>query len=124
MRKYIITGIAGFITLSIFMILSHDYMDAFVTVTISFIFAFGLLENSDKKTALAHLLTGNIIGMIFNVYYMISILANAFDTLINDGRFEFTPVITFLITIIVLLFNILSFFKFKDQFKKKDGIIK
>ncbi len=123
MRKYMIAGISGFITLSIFMTLYHDYMDAFVSLTITFIFIFGLTENS-SKTALAHLLSGNIIGMIFNGYYMISILANAFGALVDHGKFEFTPVITFLITLIVIFFNIVSFFKFKDQFKKKDGIIK
>ncbi|BBJ28276.1 hypothetical protein ATHSA_1179 [Athalassotoga saccharophila] len=118
-----IAGMAGFITLGVLMIIYHDYMNAFVSITVTFIFIFGLTENS-SKTALAHLLSGNIIGMIFNVYYMISVLANAFDTLINDGKFEFTPVITFLITVIVLFFNVVSFFKFRDQFKKKDGIIK
>ncbi|WP_161848187.1 hypothetical protein [Athalassotoga saccharophila] len=123
MRKYMIAGMAGFITLGVLMIIYHDYMNAFVSITVTFIFIFGLTENS-SKTALAHLLSGNIIGMIFNVYYMISVLANAFDTLINDGKFEFTPVITFLITVIVLFFNVVSFFKFRDQFKKKDGIIK
>lgn len=117
-------GITGFIILSVFMIFYHDYMNAFVSLTISFIFIFGLIESSNKKSAFAHLISGNVIGMIFNVYYMISVMANGFDSLINDGEFKFNPLVTFLISTITLCFNAFSLLKFKDQLKAKNDIIK
>ncbi len=115
-----ILALLGYSLLTLFMILSHDYMDAFVALTIDLIFIFGLHENmSNKKTGSAHAITGSILGLIFGTYYVIALLAAAFDSLINNGIFEFKPLLNFFIVIVLLPFNLYLFFHLRTEFKSK-----
>lgn len=120
MLKWMILASLGYAVLTVFMVSVHDYMDAFVSLTITFIFIFGLRDAlKNDRTGTAHAITGSLIGLIFGTYYIIEILAIAFDDLINDGVFKFKPISTFVITLILISFNLFIFFKYKIQLKSK-----
>lgn len=120
MFKMMILASLGYAVLTAFMISVYDYMDAFVSLTITFIFIFGFKDAlKNDKAGTAHAITGSLIGLIFGAYYIVEILSLAFDSLINDGHFKFKPVSTFVITLILISFNLFIFYKYKTQLKSK-----
>ncbi|MCL5033378.1 MAG: hypothetical protein M1542_09070 [Thermotogae bacterium] len=120
MFKLMILASFGYAVLAIFMVLSRDYMDAFVALTITLIFIFGLSDVfNNKKSGTAHAITGSIIGLIFEIYYVTALLAAAFDSLINNGAFEFKPLSNFFIATVLFIFNLYLFFHLKVEFKNK-----
>jgi|YelNatPaOPRAMG01_1025707.scaffolds.fasta_scaffold38955_2 hypothetical protein len=120
MFKLMILASFGYAVLTIFMVLSRDYMDAFVALTITLIFIFGLFDVfNNKKSGIAHAMTGSIMGLIFGVYYVIALLAAAFDNLINNGTFEFKPFLNFFIAMVLFIFSLYLFFHLRVEFKNK-----
>jgi len=106
--------------LAIFMVLSHDYMDAFVALTITLIFIFGLYDDLGKsKSGIAHAITGSIMGLIFDTYYVIALFAASFDGFINDGVFEFKFFSNLFIVLILFAFNLYLFFHLRVKFKNQ-----
>lgn len=120
MFKLMILASAGYTILAIFMLISRDYMDAFVALTVTFIFIFGLYDTlNDKKSGTAHAITGSILGIIFETYYVIALFASTFDGLINNGTFEFKPLSNFFIALAIFPLNLYLFFHLRVEFKNK-----
>lgn len=100
------------------MALCANYMDAFVALTISFVFIFGLADIfSNKRRGMAHVLTGGLMGIIFAAYYAIEYVSSGFSSLISDGIWSSSCLINFLGTMILGVASIACLLMSKKRFK-------
>ena len=108
----------GYSLLGINLIVNANYMDAFVAFTVSFVFAFGLLDIfSAQKRGAAHVLTGGILSMIFSAYFIIEYFANDFDFLIANGKWTWSGTISLIGIVILGIGGVFSYYISKKVFK-------
>ncbi len=118
MSSLAITMACGYALLGANLIANVNYMDAFVALTISAVFAFGLLDVfSAKKRGAAHVLTGGLLSMIFTVYFMIEQFANGFESVISNGVWKIEEKGSLLFSLFLGLGGVMAFFISKKTFR-------
>ncbi len=109
---------SGYALLGMDLIADMNYMDAFVALTVSAVFAFGLLDVfSAKKRGAAHVLTGGLLSMIFTVYFVIEQIANGLETLISDNTWKLEEKSALLFAVLLGVGGVVSFFISKKTFE-------
>ena len=108
----------GYSLLGFIMVVSSNYMDAFVAFTISSIFTFGLFDIfSAKKRGTAHILTGGLVSTIFSAYYTIEYISQGLEELISNGKWNFIGTTTFIGVIVLGIGGTFCFIISKKSFK-------